>query len=221
MSQRAKMILLSLGLAVAMLLIYFFVVKPAQNELGEVHDQVSAEESRTQSLTVELNRLKGLQENAPQLQANLDEISEMVPRENQVPNFIFQVQEAADQAGLDFVQVTPELPKSPPEGAQLAEVRATIAAKGGYFTVQDFIRRLYDLDRALRVDNFTLAGEKDDETEQTVVSLQMSARIFFELPEGSTSAVVPGTTAPETQSPTTETTTTQASVSSTATAQTN
>ena len=217
MSQRAKMIVLGLGLAVALLLTYFFVVKPAQNELGRVRDQVSAEESRTQSLTVELNRLKGLQERAPTLQADLDEIKEMVPRENQVPNFIFQVQEAAEQSGLDFVQVTPELPKPPLEGAQLAEIRATISAKGGYFTVQDFIRRLYDLDRALRVDNFSLSGEEDAETEETVVSLQMATRIFFELPGGATG---PGATAPVPQSPTTETSTTPAPAPSTATAQT-
>lgn len=219
MSQRTQMILLSLGLTVALLLAYFFVVEPEQNALGKVRDSVAAEESRTQTLSVELARLEGLQERAPELQANLDEISDMVPRENQVPNFIFQVQDQADQAGLDFLQVTPELPKSPPEGAQLAEIRASISAKGGFFTVQDFIRRLYDLDRALRIDNFTLASEEDPETGETVVSLQMAARIFFELPEGSAATTAPGTTTPAPQSPVTETSTTPAPAD--ATAQTN
>ena len=119
-----------------------------------------------------------------------------------MPNFIFLVQEAADEAGVDFVNITPELPKTPPEGAPVAEVRATIGAGGGYFSVQDFLRRLYDLDRALRVDSVTMAGE-EEETGATTLTLDMVSRIFFEPPGGVAGAATGTATGTATETTTT------------------
>jgi Tfp pilus assembly protein PilO len=148
-------------------------------------------------------RLEALRDDAPRLQAALDEMRALVPKTNEVPSFIFAVQEAADQAGVGFLQITPELPKPPPEGAELAEVRATIGAEGGYFAVQDFIRRLYDLDRAVRIDGVTMTGIEDEESaDDASVSVQLVARIFFDLPEGA-SAATTGTTTTTTTPPTT------------------
>ena len=96
----------------------------------------------------------------------------------------------ADYAGLDFVQITPSLPESPPEGAALAQVQASIVANGGYFSLQDFLRRLYALDRALRADSVSIAISSL-EPFGTRLSMTLATRIFFEVP-GDT----PGTLAP-------------------------
>ena len=202
MSARARMILTAVASVLVLVAFFFLFIKPRQNELGRVRDEVEQEETRTVSLRSELRRLQALQENAPKLEAELARFRELVPRNHEVPNFIFLVQEAADEAGVDFVNITPELPKTPPEGAPVAEVRATIGAGGGYFSVQDFLRRLYDLDRALRVDSVTMAGE-EEETGETNITLDMTSRVFFE-PPGGVSGAATGT-GTET---TTETTTT-------------
>jgi Tfp pilus assembly protein PilO len=195
MRGRGRLILAILGVLVALALVFFLVVNPRRNELSDLRVQVEQEEQLTQQLQTELARLQALEANAPELEAELARIRGFVPIQPEVPNFIFQVQEAANRAGLDFVQITPELPKQPPEGAALAEVRMTIGAKGGYFAMQDFIRRLYNLDRALRYDNFTLAFESD---EFGLIRLDMTgnARIFFELPEpaGAATGTTTGTT---------------------------
>jgi Tfp pilus assembly protein PilO len=194
---RSQTIIAGVGVAVVLVVVFFLLIRPRQNALGDVRDEVAAERDRSQQLEAELERLRALQDNAPQLQAELDRMREFVPGHNDVPNFIFQVQEAANHAGVGFVQITPELPKPPPEGAALAEIRSTIGAKGGYFAVQDFIRRLYDLDRAVRIDNLTMTGVEDDAqaAEEGRVELQLTARIFFELPTGA-AAPAPETTAP-------------------------
>ena len=183
MSARARMILTVVASALVLVAFFFLFIKPRQNELGKVRADVEQEEARTVSLRSELRRLQALQENAPELEAELARFRELVPRNHEVANFIFLVQEAADEAGVDFVNITPELPKPPPEGAPVAEVRATIGAGGGYFSVQDFLRRLYDLDRALRIDSVTVAAE-EEETEETTLTLDMVSRIFFEPPGG-------------------------------------
>jgi hypothetical protein len=94
------------------------------------------------------------------------------------------------------------VPKPPPEGAQVAEIRAVIGAEGDYFALQDFLRRLYDLDRALRIDNLAITSEEDQETDQLTVTLTATARIFFELPAGGAAAAPPGTTPAPAPTPT-------------------
>jgi Tfp pilus assembly protein PilO len=196
---------------------YFFFVKSRQSELSEVKAEVETAQSETMSLQSELTRLKGLQENAPKLEARLNEFREAVPQDDQVANLIFQVQDAANKSGINFVQVDPDVASPPLEGAQVAQVKVVIGAKGGYFSLQDFVRRLYDLDRALRLDQMDMvANEGDTSTSVTdLISMTATARIFFELPAGGVQAapgtvpVAPGTTAPPTETtpaPTTPTT---------------
>jgi Tfp pilus assembly protein PilO len=199
------MILTVVASVVVLAAFFFLFIKPRQSELGKVRDAVEQEEARTVSLRSELRRLQALQENAPKLEAELARFRELVPSNHDVASFIFLVQDAADAAGVDFVQIAPEQPGSPPEGAPVAEVRATIGAGGGYFSVQDFMRRLYDLDRALRIDNLTLTGEESD-TGETDLTVNMTSRIFFEPPGGisaGTAAGAPAGTGTETTAPAT------------------
>ena len=190
MSARSRIILSVLAVLVVLIGFFFLAIRPRQQELGRVEDEIESEEARTNQLQTELARLQELQANAPELEAELATIRGFVPRDDEVPNFIFLVQDAANAAGVDFVQITPELPKPPPEGAALAEVRATIGAGGGYFAVQDFIRRLHGLDRAVRIDNMTLSGT-EEETGETVITFTSIARIFFEPPAPAEAAVDP------------------------------
>ncbi len=201
MTGRSRFILVIVAVVAMVALMYYFAIRPRQSELGEVRADVATEENRTQELQSELSRLQGLQENAPELEAELSKFRELIPEDDQVANFIFQVQEAANQAGVGFVEITPELPKPPPEGAQVAEVRSLIGAKGGYFAVQDFFRRLYDLDRALRVDNLAMAAVEEETSTETLIDLDTTARIFFELPPGGAAGGTTTTTTTTTPAP--------------------
>ena len=123
MSARTRLVLVIVGVLAVCAVFFFMFIKGRQAELGKVRQQVTEEGNRTQELESRLARLEQLQKNAPQLEAKLAEMREFVPERNDVPNFIFQVQQAASQAGVRFVKITPEVPKQPPEGASLAEVR--------------------------------------------------------------------------------------------------
>lgn len=181
MSGRTRMILAIVGVLAVSALTYFLFVNPQRGELADVNSQIEAEEARSASLNAELQRLKQLQENEPALRADLEQIRSYVPLRPELANFIFQVQDAANAAGLDFVQITPDLPRQPPEGATLAQVRATIGANGGYFALQDFLRRLYNMDRALRVDTVDI-GVQTSETTGARLTMTIASRIFYELP---------------------------------------
>ena len=178
MNARARMILAIVAAVVACALFFFFAIRGRQAELATVQANIVAEEDRAVQLTAELNRLKELQKRAPELQAELTRIRELVPIEHEVPNYIFLIQNASTEAGVDFISVAPELPRTPPEAAPLAQVRMEIVAQGGYFALQDFMRRMYALDRATRIDNLSLARDEQTGT----LSLTLATRIFFELP---------------------------------------
>ncbi len=203
MRGRGRLVLAIVAVIVVSLLVFFFAIKPKRDELAEVRAEIAAEEARTIQLRTELERLQALQANATELQAELARIRELVPVKPELPNVIFQIQEAANRAGLDFISISPQLPKTPPEGAALAEVHMSLGAKGGYFAVQDFIRRLYDLDRAFRYDNFALSFETAEFPGLIRLGMTGAARVFYELPEGAastttTTAVPAATPAPAT-----------------------
>jgi len=201
-SGRAQLIVASIVAVIVCIAFFFFFVKPRQNQLREVNEQIETASAETIRLQADLDRLRALQENAPLLEARLNEIRELIPQDDQVANFIFLVQDAATRSGVNFVQITPELPDVPPEGAQVAEVRATIGAEGGYFSIQDFIRRLYLLDRALRLDTLTMSQGEDAETETVQIRMNSVARIFFELPASGATAGGAATTPAPAPSPT-------------------
>lgn len=202
MSARARLILAIAGVVVICVAFFFLFVRARQNELSSINEEIAVEQNRTVQLQSELARLKELQSRAPELQAELAEIRQLVPQRDEVANFIFLVNQVADESGVDFVEIIPELPKPPPEGAPLAEVRLQIASEGGYFSLQDFVRRLYSLDRALRIDLFNMTAEEDTGTGTTgsgfKVNLLVTARIFFELPAATGTATTTTGTAPAT-----------------------
>ena len=207
MNQRARLILAIVAGLLLCVAIYFLLVRSRQGELNELNDSIAAEQARTAQLEVELERLRDLQRRAPELQAELDVFRQLVPSEDGIPNLMSMIDNVAKESGVDFVDIAPELPKPPPEGAPLAEVRMVIGADGGYFAIQDFLRRLYSLDRALRIDNLTMTGTEDAEGEGNSIGLTLTARVFYELP-GATGAVsgAPANTAPAEPAPAPETT---------------
>jgi Tfp pilus assembly protein PilO len=204
-SARARMILAIVAAVVVIALFYFLLIRSRQAELAQIRLDIETEENTSIQLTTELNRLKDLQDRAPELQAELAEMKQFVPENHEVPNFIFLVQDAATSAGVEFLRITPELPKVPLEQAPLAEVRMQIEALGGYFSIQDFIRRLHNLDRAVRLDSVAMTGE--DEIPPVAITLEITARVFFELPadvpltEGAVENVPPAPAEPGAASP--------------------
>ena len=193
MTGRSRLLAAIAGALAVLLLFYFFMIRPRKSELAEVRAEVAVEEQRTAQLGLELARLEALRDNAPKLQADLAKIEQFVPKNHETPNFIFTIEDTANEAGVEIESLTNEQAKTPKEAATVAEVAVQMGVKGGYFAIQDFMRRLYDLDRALRVDVLSLTGNVD-EVGEVEISVQMNARIFFQLPEQSAPAPAPGTT---------------------------
>lgn len=196
MSGRTRLILAGVAALLVVLLFYMFAIRPRNAELSDLKAQVEQENAKTAQLNLQLDHLRELQDNAPQAQAELTRIQQYVPKDANMENFIFQVNAAGAESGVIVTGITPTLPKAPPEGAAVAQVQVQIGARGGYFAIQDFIRRLYTLKRALRIDTLQLAAVLNEATGATLENLTISARIFYELPEAAAVPPVAGVPAP-------------------------
>ena len=202
MSARTKLILAGVVALLVCVIFYFFFVRPRSQDLDRTKDEIAAAEAQTSSLTATLDDLRALKEQEPQLRAELNEIRELVPQSDETANFIFQLQDAATAAGVPFIRMDPEDPRPAPEDSTVAQVRTTIGAQGGYFSLQDFVRRVAELDRATSIDSFVMTSVEGEEAEERGrVQLTMVVRIFFEVPEVQAPVTTPGSTTTTTETP--------------------
>ena len=202
MSARVKLILAGVLALLVCVVFYFFFVRPRSQELDKTKQDIEAAEAQTSSLTATLADLRQLQEQEPRLRAELNEIRELVPQSDETANFIFQLQDSATAAGVPFIRMDPEDPRPSPEDPTVAQVRTTIGAQGGYFSLQDFVRRVSELDRAVSIDSFQMSSVEGEEAEERGrVQLQMVVRIFFEVPEVQAPVATPGEVPATTETP--------------------
>src|SRR3712207_4302656 len=103
MSGRTRMILAGVIALVVVLLFYVFAIRPRKSELADLRAQVEQENNKTIQLTTQLDHLKDLQANAGKAQAELARIEQYVPERANIENFIFQVNAAGLESGVDFV----------------------------------------------------------------------------------------------------------------------
>lgn len=199
MSARVKLILAGVLALLMCVVFYFFLVRPRSADLDRTNKEIDAAEAQTSSLQAQLADLRALQEDQTRLQAELREIRELVPTIDDTANFVFQLQDSATAAGVPFVRIDPEEPRLAIEDPTVAQVRTTIGAQGGYFSLQDFVRRVSELDRAVSIDSFQMTSVEGEEAEERGrIQLQLVVRIFFEVPEVQAPITTPGEAPPVT-----------------------
>ena len=187
-----------IALASALLLFslgWFFIgFKPAGSKLSEVKLQVETKRSEVAALEARLARLQELKRNAKQLREESARLDKGLPDKPAVQTFIRQVQQAANDAGINFLSIAPSTPAAaspaaapapaapaaPADGsvapavvpAPLYTITMTMTAKGPFFNLEKFVSNLERLDRAQRIDTFSLSGKGE-------LSLSTSSKIFM------------------------------------------
>jgi Tfp pilus assembly protein PilO len=92
---------------------FMFVFRPAQANLGEVNDQVEQTVDQVSALQTKLAELQALKANEDEVRIQGQKMQAALPTDPKLADFIRLVQNAANEAGIDFVTVTPSLPATP------------------------------------------------------------------------------------------------------------
>ena len=131
MNRRA--LIVGAAAAVVVLLLWYFVFwSPRGRELDRARQRRQAAEQQAAQLRTEIARLRGAQSQEPAKRARLEALRQAIPDEPNLAQFIFDANDAATRAGIDFISIAPQLPAAatPAGGA----TTTTAPAGGGTTT---------------------------------------------------------------------------------------
>lgn len=182
---RRNVIILVLA-AIALTVVWFFLLwSPLSSRISDARAAADAADQKVKQLQLEIQRLKDLEKQAPQLQAAAARADEAIPNDPKLARFILDVQAAADSSGVDWMSITPTPPAAPggaaaqPQVVSVLEVAMNIKVEGGYFQVQDFITRLETMARAVKISGVRMNAGADD---PTLLSASLDMRMFVAPP---------------------------------------
>ena len=202
MNRRA--ILIAAGGGVLVLVLWYLLLwSPRQNAISEAKERRETAELEVGRLRTTLARLEELKQNEALTLSRLEELRVAVPEQPNLAQFILDVNEAANRAGIDFLSVTPSPPAASGTGATaVSSIGLAMSVNGGYFQVIDYLNRLADLPRVVVIDSLTLSPDESGRE----LSVAVQARMFTTGTPGAIVVPTTTTTTPAAGAPTTATT---------------
>lgn len=183
---------------------WFAVLSPKRSATATARSEADAAVARGQELEQTLARLRELDRNRPQIEADLRALNAAIPATPDLATFILSANEIAASSGVDFLSIAPSPPAASASAGGPTSVALAIQVKGDFFAVVDYLNRLEDLERIVVVDDITLAsggtagatGTTGAASDPSALSVTLAARMFTRAaPAGATGTTgVTGTT---------------------------
>ncbi len=118
---------------------YFFLFSPQQKKIADLNTQYLAQQNTLQQTNMQIRQLQLLKKTAPQAEADLIQLHQVMPVEGAIPSFIVELTTTAQSSGLTMISVTPQ-PTAP--GVPFSVQPIQLEFDGGYFDAEDFLYRL-------------------------------------------------------------------------------
>ena len=203
MSRRIRLLLMGVGIVAVALLVFFLLLNPIRGDIGDLELQVADEQRRIAEAEAALAKADETKAEGRKNQARILELAKLMPVDPEIPSLILQIQDLADKAGIDWIQVTPGAVKDAGVGSY-GILPLSLEFSGTYFDVSDFIYRAEQMaagpGRLLAVKTLSLApggaGTGTATTPNLVqqeTSLTVSMTMYaFVLPGGLEKVTPPG-----------------------------
>jgi len=126
-----RALLIGGGAALAVIVLWYFVFwSPRSKALDQAKERRQVAQQQETQLRSEIARLRGAQNQEPAKRARLEALRTAIPDDPKLDQFILDVNDAANRAGIDFISVAPSLP-APPAAAAGGTTATTAPAGGG------------------------------------------------------------------------------------------
>lgn len=159
-------------LAVALLLVplaifYFAMFKPNHDNLDRLDRQKATLEKKLEEVRIKARDRERLQKELEETMVVFDETSQLLPKEQEIPQLLRDISALGRNAGLDFLAFKPgaDNPKD-----FYAEIPVSINLKGPYHNLGFFLDQVSKLDRIVTVDNIKMSGPQMDAGEMLLAS---------------------------------------------------
>lgn len=156
LSQRDQLILGIAGIVLAAALGVFLLIMPQVNRLGQLDSEIEAADTEIQSAQTLLNQRQDAKLAAASTQAQLIELANEMPDTPELPSLIIELQDTANDSGIDFTGISPQLPTTADAGYSKLPLSLTIS--GQWTDIIEFTRRLTKLARQIRVLKVVVGG---------------------------------------------------------------
>lgn len=140
MTTRVKLTLAGIAIVAFAAIIWFLVLSPIRGSIADTDRAIEDEEVLVARATTQLAQAEDTRAQGKRNQMRLLELAKMVPMTEELPSLLLQIQDLADQSGIEFIQVTPGgATDSGSAGVQAIPLQLQFT--GTYFDVTDFIYR--------------------------------------------------------------------------------
>lgn len=155
---RNRLIVAGAGAVAVTVLFWFVLLSPKLGSIDEVRTQLQSARQDEQTLRNRIDQLKAARKNAPAARARLAALALMLPTGPDLPNFIRQMQDASEAAGVDLATIAPGAPTETQAGSGVQTITVTVGFTGPFRRVADFIARLENLQRVLQINSLSLSS---------------------------------------------------------------
>lgn len=155
LSPRDQMIL---GIAAIVLVVavgVFLLIMPQVNRLGQLDDEIRTADTEIQSAKTLLDQRQDAKLAAASTQSQLIKLANEMPDTPELPSLIIELQDTANDSGIDFTGIEPQVPQAA-TGYSKLPLNLTIA--GQWTDIIEFTRRLTKLGRQVRILNLVVGS---------------------------------------------------------------
>ncbi len=218
MNRMLRLIIVGVVLLLIVVLAWFFLLNPLRSDIADVEASIETERSDLAAAQAQLAQAEATREEGARNRARLLELAKMVPGAPQIPSLLLQIQDLADQSGIDFIAVTPG---DPLQSGDFDIVPLELEFTGTYFDLSDFVYRAEQMvagpGRLLAVKNLDLqlvqeTAESGAASVAVSPDLNVNMTMYaFEMAGAGTGTETTPTTPPAPSDSSSDTTTTTAS----------
>lgn len=168
---RQLWLLTALGSVVVLAGGYFLLVSPQTTKAAALREETETQLQVNKQLQSQINMLNKQKKDLPAQQAKLAKFAGLIPSNPAMPALLRALNDAADNAGVELLAVTPTLPTwakgvnpatgvetpgrvNAPNGTVLVDVPVALHVAGHYSNLTSFFAEIEDLNRALLVSDF-------------------------------------------------------------------
>jgi type IV pilus assembly protein PilO len=207
MSRRIRFVLVALVLVVVVAVCWFMVLSPLRGDIASTNTSIEAERKNLAGVKAELRVAQDNRQKGPMNQARLLELAKMVPDSEEIPSLLLQIQDLADQSGIEFISITPG---EPVEAGAFRIIPLQLEFSGTYFDLSDFVYRAEQMAAgpgrllavkalALRLASEATTGSGAAPSQSPVLGVSMTLYAFeTAVSAAATPATTPGATPPAT-----------------------
>ncbi len=190
MSPRNRLILTIAAAVVIVLLLAGFLIYPQLGKLDDLDQQIAQTQAEIDQARALLEQRQAIKDQASATEAALLRMSNEFPENPEIPSLIIDLQDTANEAGVEFRTLTPTEPELK---TGYASINIKMDCVGEWADAIDFIQRLGKLTRQVRVIGFTatpVAATTAEETAQKV-QLAFELEVYTLAPAAAAGATTP------------------------------